>query len=97
MYIQVRGIDFSSLSTMFLLDFGTVPEVPYFRFFIVFLICHLILVSLHGHVFMNALKVSIKSQNDGFVFIDICNITSTKHLTIKEERGLLLSNEFWCC
>jgi hypothetical protein len=53
------GIDFSSFSTIFLLDFGTVPEVPYFCFFILFLICHLILVSLHPHVFMNALNVII--------------------------------------
>jgi hypothetical protein len=30
MYIHVRGIDFSSLSTIFLLDIGTVPEVPYY-------------------------------------------------------------------
>jgi hypothetical protein len=59
MYIHVWGIDFSFLSTIFLLDFGTVPEVPYFWFFIVFLICHLIPVSLHAHVFMNALKVSM--------------------------------------
>ena len=59
MYINVRGIEFASLSTIFLLDFGTVPEVPYFLFFILFLICHLILVSLHAHVFMKALKVSM--------------------------------------
>jgi hypothetical protein len=63
--------------------------VQYFWFFILFLICHLILVSLHAHE-------CIKSQYDGFVFIDIYNITSTKHLTIREECGLLLSDEFWC-
>ena len=57
MYIHVMGIDFSSLSTISLLDFGTASEVPYFWFFILFLICHLILVSLHAHVFMNALNV----------------------------------------
>jgi hypothetical protein len=51
------GIDFSSLSTISLLDFGTASEVPYFWFSILFLICHLILVSLHAHVFMNALNV----------------------------------------
>jgi hypothetical protein len=59
MYIHVRGIEFSCLSTIYLLDSGTVPEVPYIWFFILFLICHLILVSLHAHVFMNALKVSM--------------------------------------
>jgi hypothetical protein len=50
MYIHVMGIDFYSLSTISLLDFRTVPEVPYFWFFILYLICHLILVSLHAHV-----------------------------------------------
>jgi hypothetical protein len=33
--------------------------VPYLWFFILFLICHLIVVSLHAHVFMKALKVSM--------------------------------------
>ena len=90
MYIHVRVIEFSSLSTISLLDFGTASEVQYFWFFILFLICHLILVSLHAYE-------RIKSQYDGFVFIDIYNITSTKHCTKREERGLLLSDEFWCC
>ena len=59
MYIHVWVIEFTSLSTILLFEFGTVPEVPYFCFFILFLICHLILVFLHAHVFMNALKVSM--------------------------------------
>ena len=57
MYIHAMGIDCSSLSTISLLDFGTASEVTYFWFFILFLICHLILVYLHAHVFMNALNV----------------------------------------
>jgi hypothetical protein len=32
MYMGVRGIDFACDSTMFLLDFGTVPPVWYFYF-----------------------------------------------------------------
>jgi hypothetical protein len=67
------GIDFSSLSTISLLDFGTVPEVPYFWFFILFLICHLILVSLLAHVFMKALNVSMTVfhtfETDQFLFL----------------------------
>ena len=59
MYIHVWVIECSSLSTIFLFDFGTVPEVPYFWFFILYLICHLILVCLHAHVFINALKVNM--------------------------------------
>jgi hypothetical protein len=55
MYIHVRGIEFSCLSTIYLLDSGT----AYIWFFILFLIYHLIVVSLHAHVFMNALKVSM--------------------------------------
>ena len=54
MYIHVRGIEFSSLSAIFLLDSGTTSEVPYFWFFILFLICHLILVSLYTYAPLKA-------------------------------------------
>ena len=35
MYLCVRGIDFVSFSTIFLLDFGAVPKVRYFIFLFV--------------------------------------------------------------
>jgi hypothetical protein len=83
--MHVSGIDFTSFSTIFLLDFGTVPEVPYFLFFILYLICHLILVSLHAHIFMNALKVSITA------FFLLTQHNKQHAWSNKEERGLLLS------
>jgi len=64
MYLYVRGLDFYSLSTIFPLDFGTVPIVWYFCLFILF--CHMILVSLHA-----GFHVCVKCHHHGIAIIDI--------------------------